>query len=236
MSSNDPPSTRRIHVPAVIGLACSVILCCPITSLVGALLGWISLRSINASGGVLAGRRLAIGAIILGLVMLPIQFLLLSAYDERSNAAIDGGIRNCVETVFDTGGGDRAAALAGVFTRQKGVFPSIEEVDVFVATLTEAYGPFQSVSVVQRSVEPEFSRSIHVGAIVLTFEDSLVTGGVVCEMNVSPVDFSLQIRLIRLEVSLPGGRELNLPVGATEVGSDLDPTDGSQSPPEGEDG
>ena len=207
----DPPPNPRTHTPAYIGLACSLIFCCPVTSLIGVLIGWFSLRAIDASGGRLGGRRLALSAVILGLVMLPFQFLLLSVYNERSEEAINEGLTNCVITVFDVDGDDRKAALERVFVRQRGRYPSPESADEFVRTVTDDLGVFRSTSIVQRSVQPDITRSLHDVALVFTFADTMATGGAVCELIINPTSFKLEVRLVKLEVNLSGGRILSLP-------------------------
>ena len=214
MQPESGPS-QKTHAAAVIGLACSVVICCPVTSLVGALIGWISLRAINASEGRLGGRRIALVAIILGLAMLPIQFLLLSTYNQRSNEAINNGLEQCIETVFDVDAVDRKKALEGAFVRRKGRYPSPEETDAFVASITEQLGAFKMASIVQRSVQPEFSRSLHDVALVFTFEKEMATGGAVCELIVNPNGFQLDVRLVRLEINLPEGGVRELPDSET---------------------
>jgi len=207
----EPPHTPRTHVPAYIGLFCSLVLCCPVTSLVGVLVGWFSLRAIDRSEGRLGGRRLALAAVILGLAMLPFQFLLLSVYNERSDEAISDGLANCVVTVFDIDGQDRKRALEQVFVRRRGLYPSPELADEFVRSVTADLGSFRSVSIVQRSVQPDFTRSLHDIALVFMFEETMATGGAVCELIMNPTNFQLEVRLVDLEINLSDGQVLRLP-------------------------
>jgi hypothetical protein len=211
----EPPLNPRTHVPAYIGLACSLVLCCPVTSLIGVLVGWLSLRAIDASGGRLGGRRLALSAVILGLAMLPFQFLLLSVYNERSAAVINDGLSNCVVTVFDIDGDDRKKALEQVFVRHRGRYPTPALVDAFVDDVTGDLGGFRSVSIVQRSVQSNFTRSLHDVALVFTFDDTMATGGAVCELIMNPTSFHLEVRLVELEINLSDGRLLRLPSSPT---------------------
>ena len=235
----EPSHTRRTHVPAYIGLVCSLLLCCPVTSLIGVLVGWFSLRAIDRSGGRLGGRRLALAAVILGLVMLPFQFLLLSVYNDRSNEAISDGLVNCVVTVFEIDGQDRKRALEQVFVRRRGVYPSPELADEFVRSVTADLGGFRSISIVQRSVQPDLSRSLHDVALVFMFEETMATGGAVCELIMNPTNFQLEVRLVDLEINLSDGQVLRLPpalpdsdgLGASdsERGSaDVDPAEAVQ--------
>lgn len=225
----EPPPKPRTHVPACIGLVCSLIFCCPVTSLIGVLIGWFSLRAIDASEGRLGGRRLALSAIILGLVMLPFQFLLLSVYNERSEVAISEGLNQCVVTVFDVDVEDRKAALEKVFVRQRGRYPSPETANEFVQTVTDDLGTFRSVSIVQRSVQPDISRSLHDVALVLTFADTMATGGAVCELIINPTSFKLEVRLVRLEVNLSDGSLLSLPSAPADTAAP-EPSDGEDPP------
>jgi hypothetical protein len=211
-------------VPAYIGLVCSLVFCCPVTSLVGVLVGWFSLRAIDRSDGRLGGRRLALAAIIIGLVMLPFQFLLLSAYNARSDEAISDGLASCVATVFDVDGQDRKRALEQVFVRRRGQYPSPELADEFVRSVVSDLGDFRSVSIVQRSVQPDFARSLHDVALVFMFEENMATGGAVCELIMNPTNFQLEVRLVDLEINLTDGKVLHLPA-ASAVSDGLDTSD-----------
>ena len=119
------------------------------TSLAGALLGWISLRSIDASNGQLGGRRLAIWAIIIGLAMLPIQFFTLNRLQSLNDSMLRNGIQRAVADIFDVDGEDRARRLRQSFVASGSQRATVAEVDAFAQQLTDQFGSYQSVSIAQ---------------------------------------------------------------------------------------
>ena len=210
----------KTHPLAVIALACSLAVCCPITSLLGVIFGWFSLRSIAKSEGRFGGRRLAIAAIVVGLLMLPIQFLALDRYETYVNELIDDGVARCVMIVFDVDEPDRKKVLQTAFIAIRSKYPSPGEADAFVQELTDALGAYRSVSVVQRSVDREslLRQGLQL-ALVFEFENGTTTGGAACELVPAPPNIFPQVRLRVLEIDLPEGRMLQLPEHVEEPGA-----------------
>lgn len=208
--SQDQIQSLKTYPPALIALTCSLVFCCPLASLLGVVLGWFSLRVIDSSGGVYGGRRIAIWAIILGVCMLPFQMILIQKYQEMSTDLIRSDVTHAVMVVFDVEAEDRKEALESVFLRHKGNYPSPEEADAFVTAVTSELGAFESVSIAQLSVSSDLPRPVHEIALVFEFEDDSATGGAVCELHAA-LGSMLEIRLDLLEVTLPGGRLVQLP-------------------------
>ena len=217
--------TWKTYPPALIALACSLVFCCPLASLLGVVVGWFALRVIDSSGGVYGGRRIAIWAIILGVCMLPFQMILIQKYQAMSTDLIRSDVMHAVEVVFDVEADDRKEALESVFLRHKGSYPTPEEADAFVESVTSDLGAFVSVSIAQLSVSSDLPRPVHEIALVFEFENDSATGGAVCELHAA-LGAMLEIRLDLLEVTLPGGQLVQLPVSdvtpAGESGDDLE--------------
>jgi hypothetical protein len=226
--STHRPRTWKTYPPAVIALACSVVLCCPIASLLGAVIGWFALRAIDRSQGAFGGRRVAISAIILGLCMLPIQMILLQEYGQVSTDMLQANVKSSVETVFDVDlePEQRRAALETVFLRKRGRYPSIAEADAFVEGIASELGAFKSVSIAQLSVSSNFPRPLYVVALVFQFEEESATGAAVCEVHAA-LDSMMNIRLELLEVTLPEGGLIQLPAADPEAPSEEETNDES---------
>lgn len=203
----------KTHPLAIIALACSLVLCCPVTSFLGVILGWFSLRTINASEGRLRGRKLAIWAIILGVLMLPIQFLLQDLLETRVDELIDKGVERCVVNVFDIDMPDRAKGLQRTFAPVRSKYPTPEAVDAFANAVTDQLGAYQSVSIVQRSSSRENLLETGVQlALVFTFERGTAIGGADCVLVPYPPSIWPDVRLQLLEIDLPDKQTLRIPI------------------------
>ena len=61
-------------------------------------------------------------------------------------------------------------------------------------------------------------------ALFLTFDDGrTTTGGASCKLIPNSEDFSMELRLVRLEVTLPDGQTASLPARGTDPESVRDP-------------
>ena len=212
--------TWKTYPPALIALACSLVLCCPLTSLLGVVVGWFSLRIIDASNGLYGGRRISLAAIILGLCMLPIQMILIQKYQQMSTDIIKADVARAVEIVFDVDDEDRDMALESAFLRHEGRYPDSGDADRFVRLVTERLGSFRSVSIVRLSTASDLSRPVHEVALFFDFENDTATGGAVCELQAS-IGSLIETRLVLLEISLPDGGVVRIPTSTdSDVGDE----------------
>lgn len=228
MTSIPTPENRspKTHSLAVIALVCSLVLCCPITSLLGVIFGWFSMRAIDASEGRLRGRKLAIWAIIVGLVMLPIQFLLLDRFETSVDQQINSGLEKCVARVFDIDAPDRAKLLQQTFVAVRGKYPTPEEADAFAKSVTEQLGAYRSVSIIQRSMARDsFLQTNLQLALVFTFENGTVTGGADADLVPTPPSVWPDVRLRLLEIDLPENQTVQIPEAAQQKKEQDDSTD-----------
>jgi len=224
------PVTSKMHPLAVLGLACSLVICCPLSSLFGVIAGWISLRSIDASPDRWRGRKIAILSIILGLAMVPIQFLILNRIQAAYMDVVDDGLNNAVAAVFASPDEEAFRPVDQVFLRSDGRYPTDEEVRNFKSTVFEQLGGHRATSIMQISEGEESFSGVQNIALFLTFEDgSTTTGGASCKLIPNSNDFSMELRLVRFEVSLPDGATASLPprddpiMSGTGSGTDRDP-------------
>lgn len=210
----DSPRSPRAHPLAYVALACSSILCCPVTSITGALIGWIALRSIDASAGQLAGRRIAIWAILIGLVMLPVQFFALQGVQSLNESMLRGGIQRAVGIIFEVDGDDRAKVLQHAFVATGSRRPTVEEADAFVAQVTRQFGSFRSVSIAQSVPgNSDVFRPAYQLALVFSFEQGTATGGAECVLVPTGGSFKEALHIRLLEIDIGEGTVLQLPPG-----------------------
>lgn len=208
----DSPRSPRAHPLAYVALACSSILCCPVTSITGALVGWIALRSIDASAGQFTGRRIAIWAILIGLVMLPVQFFLLQGVQSLNESMLRDGIQRTVGSVFEVDGLDRAKTLQHAFVATGSRRPTLQEADEFVARLTEQFGKYRSVSIAQSVPgNSDIFQPTYQLALVFSFENGIATGGAECVLVPSGGSFKEALHIRHLEIDIGGGTVLHLP-------------------------
>lgn len=219
----------KMHPLALLGLICSLVICCPMASLSGVIAGWLSLRAIDARPDRWHGRKLAILSIIFGLGMVPIQFLLLNKVQSEYMDVVDDGVKTAISVVFQSSGDEGAPGIEDVFLRTSGRYPSTQEVNAFKDGVVDQLGAYRSASIMQMSESDEVMSGVQNIALFLSFEDGNATGGAVCKLIPNSKSFSMEVRLLRLEVSLPDGTLAMLPPTSETLdedgSSDPDPKD-----------
>lgn len=208
----DTPRAPRTHPLAYFALVCSCLICCPVTSLTGALMGWLALRSIDASQGVFIGRKLAIWAIIIGVLMLPLQILGLQSVQSLNERMIEGGIQRAVSSVFAIDAEDRAEQLRLSFIATGSRRPTVAEADEFVERATARFGAYRSVTVAQSEPgDSDFFQPSYQLSLVFTFEGGRATGGAETVLVATAGNFEDSLHLRLLELELGDGVLLKLP-------------------------
>ncbi|MBC23198.1 MAG: hypothetical protein CMJ32_04695 [Phycisphaerae bacterium] len=82
-------------------LGLSLILCCPLTSLVSVVLGFMALHRIHSSGGALAGRGRALAAVLIGSAMLIVQSGMLDWFSGYYERRLGGQFINQITIIID---------------------------------------------------------------------------------------------------------------------------------------
>ena len=220
----NPPLTTKMHPLALLGLACSLVICCPLSSLFGVIAGWISLRAIDARPDRWRGRKVAILSIVLGLAMVPIQFLILNRIQAAYMDVVDDGLQTAVAAVFASPDEDAFRPMDQVFLRSSGRYPTEKEVRIFNDLVSEQLGRYRTTAIMQISEGEESLTGVQNIALFLTFDDGrTTTGGASCKLIPNSEDFSMELRLVRLEVTLPDGQTASLPARGTDPESVRDP-------------
>lgn len=211
IKSLETPRQSRL---AWVALACSALLCCPVTSLLGTLMGWMALRNIDASGGFTSGRRVAISAIVLGICMMPLQFIGLDWYEGFIKSTLNDGITMRVERLFaiEPSADDKTLNeyIRMNFVLIGGEPPSAQDARKFLAALEKQFGVFQSVSVVRweplSELDGEAVSPLHPvisAALVFQFDSGTATGGATCTLMAGVLEPKAAVWLRQIEISLP---------------------------------
>ena len=206
-SETNPPVVSRVHPMALFALACSCIVCCPFAPLAGVVLGFVSWRRINASQGRLRGRSIALAALVLGLVMLPAQYILTSRIESSQATLKKQGFQEAFATLFNPTLPDRKSELGGILGAYEGRRPSLEDVEQFVADVEGQFGSFQSVSLINSSpvASGMFIQLNQECALYLTFEDGSTTGAARCSVLGTGWSTPYTVRISTLQLNLENG-------------------------------
>lgn len=128
---------------AVWALVCSLVFCCPLTTVLGALLGVIALASIKSKPH-LRGAGLAVAAIVIGL-LLSAGWVWVGTKSYGFVARMMEHMRTGVpQAIMDGAAGDTTAFKSEMYG--PGATATDAEVEAFFETLESRYGALQSVA------------------------------------------------------------------------------------------
>lgn len=167
---SEPPRTSGL---AISSLVCSLIFCCPLTTIIGPILGLIAFVSIGSKPN-LRGKGLAVAGIILGVLMTTLQvgagFLF---YSNIIQPVAEGP-----QTVLVAGfANDMSAFRDGMADGGAGV--TDKEIQEFIDQLRSRYGEFSSAEMdPTQPAPPAFGQPIFVSTYLLHFSDSTVSAEV----------------------------------------------------------
>lgn len=173
-SYQEPPKTSGL---AIASLVCSLILCCPLTTLLGPLLGVIALATIG-SNPARKGKGLAFAGIVLGLVFSVGWGLIgyqASQIFPQTMELINQGPNNALLTGTS---GDVAGFKDAFFI--VGTQPTDEEAQAFLDELNTRYGTFLGADGDQSGRSPAFGQ----GAFQLTYSLRFDSGAVSSDVEI----------------------------------------------------
>ena len=178
----------------------------------GFVLGLIALRRIQASGGALGGRKIAKTALILGLVMVPVQYFILDGFQKMNERLLQEGLEDSMSTLFDVNSVNRDDDLLRVFSTLEGRRPSRDEINVFVDEVLSSLGMYEGLSVIRSTLGDSgfLDRSYEVAA-GFRFSDRTVTGGVECLVIPSGTSKPHAVLFQRIELQIQPEVTLQLP-------------------------
>jgi len=170
-----PPRTSGLAVGAFV---CSMILCCPLTTIPGIILGIVGATTIGKNPMV-RGKGLAIAAIIIGLIGTALQGVVGWGY-----GSMVIGLLNLVNT--DADAAVRAAAdgdyqgFRSIFT-SAGQGASDAEVEQFITDLEARFGAYRSLTLDDQHADfmQQQSSDEFVVPVIMDFENQTVDGTIV---------------------------------------------------------
>jgi len=193
---NTVPQQKRSGL-ATASIICSVMICCPIVTLVGVILGIVALLRIRGSQK--AGRGLAWAGIIIGLVTTTLSSLLIAFV---ANAAFEvlEQTPKLVTTAIESGINGDIEAFRTEFSFDA-VSANDEEVTTFIETITSRYGTFDEAVIDMQAMQggQQSSKEQAEIPLQLVFETQTISSTVVIDIaqgKESWVDVKIQCLLI----------------------------------------
>jgi hypothetical protein len=216
---NNTVNQQKRSGMATASLICSLILCCPIVTLVGVILGIVALLRIRSSN--LSGKGLAWGGIIIGVVATTLSSLFIAfavnmAFDilEQTQTSVTGALESGIQGDI---AGFREEFSAGAISG------SDEEIKIFVDTLTSRYGNFDKAVIDMEAMQDgqQSSGDQAEMPMQLVFETKTVSSTVLI-LFVPGGDSFLDIQIQCLLIHDPENGELAFPI-ASQCGSAIPP-------------
>lgn len=210
-SDSNPAPRTSVSTLAVVAIVLACIPFCPPLSALGAVLGIIALRRIRDAGGRLAGRRLCIAAIIVGLVLSIVTFWAAQRFatwqqtqQERDMAVVlDGFLRTSVAGEL---------ALASTRWSQGNEAVSVEDISTFADSIQSTFGDFQSIRI--GSSQPVQGPSVLAFRvecwIIGRFESGERNGAARFAMLPSSQQFTLRPLLVELSFEVKDGEPIRI--------------------------
>ncbi len=166
----EPPRTSGL---AISSLVCSLIFCCPLTTIIGPILGLIAFVTIGSNPN-RRGKGLAVSGIILGILMTTLQaWAGFQFYSTLMLPVLEGP-----KTVLVAGFTNDMSAFRGGLA-DGGARVTDEEIQEFIDQLRSRYGEFSSAEMdPTQPAPPAFGQPIIVSTYLLHFSDSTVSAEV----------------------------------------------------------
>jgi hypothetical protein len=196
----DGQRSLRTSALAIAALVLSVIPCCPMVNLAGAMIGVAALRRIDSAPAQLGGRRLAIVAIAAGLGLSIFLGGAWIAFAVQYQDRVDRDMVTTVETfVRSAADGDVAQARA-MWSRVPSAAIDDAAVFAFGQEVKDRYGALERISIASTtSVGSVLSMRID-AACVFSFESSTRTGSAGFQVISSASGFWPTVRLVSLRI------------------------------------
>jgi hypothetical protein len=213
-SPDRPNVDGRIKGPvsrlAVAGLIIAAIPLCPLTSLLGALLGIFALRGIRLSGGRLSGQGFALAAVVIGLTFAFIWMAVLDHFAQQQREIQEAMMVDAVAAVMRVPENNDPARALQAWSTAAPDRPSGEEIARFAAEAADRYGRFDRFASMSISRSGSILRPVVEMAGVFHFADETLFGSASFETVVSPGRLTPVFRLTGLLIEDRGRGDLTL--------------------------
>ena len=196
------PNLGKMSVWSVAALVCSLILCCPIVTVVGVILGIIGL--FDTRGGRRRGRGLAIVGIVLG-VLVTAAWVTVSVMSwSRYFEAIFSG----PSIVMESGYKKDNKGVTDFFA--EGYVPTSEEIDAFFTESDQRFGAFKQASPKDNQTTGADQQTLSV-QYVFEFEKATVDADVTFDIKDKVITESgSYIGILEIKIEDPEGEDLIL--------------------------
>ena len=170
---------------------------------------------------------------ILGLVMVPVQYFTLDGFQKMNERLLQEGLENSMSILFDVESVRRDDDLLRVFSTLEGRRPSRVEINKFVDEVLSSLGGYQGLSVIRSTPGDSgfLDRSYEV-AVGFRFSDRTVTGGVECLVIPSGTTKPHAVLFQRIELQLRPELTLQLPPLPLDQMDSTDETGGDDHSPD----
>jgi len=145
------PRRSRIFGLAIVAFILAVVPCCPMVSLLGAMLGLAALRRIQLARGALGGRRLAAVAVIVGFVVSGISAIGFSRLAFSVDQWVEQTMAANVQDLVRASVQGRIDAGLRLWTPDSRRSVSAQDISDFGAQISQRYGRLQRFSIMSRS-------------------------------------------------------------------------------------
>ena len=185
---------------AIGGFVCSVIFCCPVTTILGPILGLIALMSMKGRDEI-KGKGLAIAAIIIGVILTAV-WVVVGIIGFKFAKDFENFVRTGPSDALTAGSGGDIQAFQDAFVLT-GPAPSRGEASAFISRLEAEYGAFQSADIDETNPDaftPSPGEPQIIVPYILTFADATVDAEVLVNV-VDPTTgklFNLSLAEIRV--------------------------------------
>jgi len=223
--SSDAPKTSGM---AIGSLVCSLIFCCPITTILGIILGIASIATIG-SNPMKKGMGLALAGILIGLVATGLQGyvgVVGYGYVKEAMELVESGPENALAAASDGNFDEFRAYFYG-----DGVQATDDEITAFIGELETRFGEFQEAMVAQADVEPRPGQPDIVMPYDLVFADDTVRCAIKIIFSDPDAGRNWVCKFAWIEVADPELRNVSFPANAdtSEAASILEDTSGGGS-------
>ena len=206
---------------ATASLICSLIVCCPIVTIVGVILGIVALFRIRSSG--MTGRGLAWSGIIIGLLTTIVSSLIIAFIASAAMEVLDQTPK-LVTTAIQSGIDGDVEAFRAEFSFEAASAQD-EEVATFIETLTSRYGTFDEAVIDMAAMQgsQESSNGQAELPMQLVFETQSVSSTVVIDIGQSEESWiDVKIQCLSIHDSEKG--DLAFPI-ASQCGTTIQTDD-----------
>jgi hypothetical protein len=206
---------------AVTGLVIALVPCCPLTGLLGAVLGLLALRRIRlarAGPAARSGERLAMAAIVIGVASAMVWSVLTDQFVRGQEARQNEAMEHLVARVVEAAVAGDAAAVLTAWSPTDAARPSEDAVLAFGAAAADRYGPLQRIAFISIARRGSFFAPEVDASGVFHFERESPLGTARLEMKPVPGSITPAFRMTSLTIEdrVRGDLTLGAPAAGME--------------------